>query len=118
MLDGLNFVVLHVPNLEEARAFYTRKLGFEVDAENAIMIRFKPNQTGAVFALEETKGTLPHRSLDLWWQTDDADALYSQLLEKGVEVTSPPADKPYGRSMIFRDHAGNELRALQPPPGR
>ena len=29
MLLGLNFVMLHVPDIEQARAFYTEKLGFE-----------------------------------------------------------------------------------------
>jgi predicted enzyme related to lactoylglutathione lyase len=113
MLDGLNFIVLHVPDIEEARAFYTEKLGFQIDAQSPKMVRFSRTTTGAIFAIEETKGTLPIKSIDLWWQVSDADALYAQLLEKDVEVISPPDDKPYGRTMIFKDNAGNELRVLQ-----
>ncbi len=31
MLLGLNFVMLHVPDIEQARTFYTEKLGMVVE---------------------------------------------------------------------------------------
>jgi len=31
MIAGLDFVMLHVPDIEQSRTFYTEKLGFAVE---------------------------------------------------------------------------------------
>ena len=41
MLLGLNFVMLHVPDIQKARAFYTEKLGFVVEDEQPTFVQFK-----------------------------------------------------------------------------
>ncbi len=44
------------------------------------------------------------------FQVDDVDAAHAELVEKGVEITQPPTDQPYGRDMGLRDPFGNNLR--------
>ena len=65
MLLGLNFVMLYVPDIEKARAFYTEKLGFVVEDEQPTFVQFKQNAgMGAIFALEEDPGVAPYQGVD------------------------------------------------------
>lgn len=50
------------------------------------------------------------------FSTDDVDALHTQLVERGVEITQPPTDMSYGRDMGLRDPFGNALRIGQIKP--
>ena len=84
MLDGLNFILLNVPDIEEARAFYTEKLDFEVASQVPTFIQFKQAGTSAGFALQETDSSTPYKGVELWWQVADADAVYSRLVGRGV----------------------------------
>jgi predicted enzyme related to lactoylglutathione lyase len=118
MLDGLNFILLHVPDIEEARAFYTEKLDFEVASQVPTFIQFKQAGNSATFALQETAGATPYKGVELWWQVADADAIYTRLVGRGVKVVSPPKDEPFGRAVSIEDHAGNTLNMYQPPSGR
>jgi hypothetical protein len=45
--------------------------------------------------------------------TDDCRASYQQLVDRGVEFTEPPEDRPYGVDAGFRDPSGNSLRLTQ-----
>ncbi|MEO5709482.1 MAG: VOC family protein [Nocardioidaceae bacterium] len=44
------------------------------------------------------------------FQVDDVDTVHAELVEKGVEITQPPTDQPYGRDLGLRDPFGNHLR--------
>ena len=79
MLLGLNFVMLHVPDIEQARAFYTEKLGFVVEDQNPTFVQFKQNAgMGAIFALT----CLHTRVLNSggWWTTRTLLTLHSFLM--------------------------------------
>ncbi|HUC57849.1 MAG TPA: VOC family protein [Streptosporangiaceae bacterium] len=39
--------------------------------------------------------------------TTDCHGDYKELTGRGVEFTSPPADRPYGVEAITRDNSGN-----------
>ena len=46
--------------------------------------------------------------------TDDLDAAFAALSDRGVEVVEQPADQPWGpRECAFRDPAGNLVRLQQ-----
>jgi predicted enzyme related to lactoylglutathione lyase len=51
--------------------------------------------------------------------TDDCDAAYAELTERGVDFIEKPSDRPYGRDCAFRDPSGNHIRLTQvrPMPG-
>jgi predicted enzyme related to lactoylglutathione lyase len=116
MLVGLNFVMLHVPDIAQARAFYTEKLGLVVEDQQSGFVMFKQNIPGsAVFALQEQPGAAPHQGVELWWLVDNADATYSTLVSRGVEIVSQPTDEPFGRAFAIKDPAGNTINMFQPP---
>jgi predicted enzyme related to lactoylglutathione lyase len=115
MLLGLNFVMLHVPDIEQARAFYMEKLGFVVEDQNPTFVQFKQNAgMGAIFALQEQADVSPHQGVELWWMVDNADATYATLISHGVETVRQPSDEPFGRAFAIKDPAGNIINMFQP----
>ncbi len=114
MVTGLNFVLLYVPDIAAARAFYTEKLGLTVADENPTFIQFaQPGGQGATFALGQRATTQAFDNPELWWYVDDADATYTALVEAGVEIVGPPKDEPFGRAFSIKDPAGNTIYLLR-----
>ena len=65
MILGLDFVMLHVPNLEQARSFYTEKMGFAIEDQQPGFVQFKQHEgMGAIFALQEDAVLLHTRVLN------------------------------------------------------
>ena len=114
MLQGLQFVMVHVADVQQARAFYSEKLGFVVEDEQPDFVQFKAPQ-GATLAIAkgEVKPTAEGEGIELWWFVDDADATYAELVAKDVQVGSQPIDEPFGRTFSLKDPAGNSLYMLQ-----
>ena len=46
--------------------------------------------------------------------TEDVDADYAALVERGVEFIEKPSDELYGRDSSFRDPSGNPIRLMTP----
>ena len=114
MLQGLQFVMVHVPDVQQARAFYTEKMGFVVEDEQPDFVQFKAAQ-GATFAIAKgaVTPTVEGEGIELWWFVDDADATYAELAAKDVQVGGQPIDEPFGRTFSLKDPAGNTLYMLQ-----
>jgi uncharacterized glyoxalase superfamily protein PhnB len=127
---------LWVHDQDEALAFYTEKLGFEVQADVTLaeMDGFRwltvgpPNQDdvsivlmaipGAPVMDEETGNQV--RDLmakgfagTVFLTTDDCQASYEELKARGVEFTEAPEKRPYGIDSGFRDPSGNSFRLTQ-----
>ncbi len=127
---------LWVHDQDEALAFYTEKLGFEVQADVTLseMDGFRwltvgpPNQEdvsivlmaipGAPVMDEETGDQV--RDLmakgfagTVFLTTEDCQASYEELRARGVEFTEAPEKRPYGIDSGFRDPSGNSFRLTQ-----
>jgi predicted enzyme related to lactoylglutathione lyase len=127
---------LWVHDQDEALAFYTQKLGMEVRADVTLpeMGDFRwltvspPGQEdvsivlmaipGAPVMDEATAGQV--RELmgkgfagTVFLTTDDCQASYEELKERGVEFTEEPEERPYGIDSGFRDPSGNAFRLTQ-----
>ncbi|MDO8187336.1 VOC family protein [Conexibacter sp. JD483] len=127
---------LWVHDQEEALAFYTEKLGWEVKADVTLaeMADFRwlavgpAGQDGTSVVLmaipgqpvmddasraqvEELMGKGFAGSIFL--TTDDVRADYEQLKARGVEFSEPPEERPYGIDCGFRDPSGNNFRLSQ-----
>ncbi len=127
---------LWVHDQDEALAFYTEKLGFEVQADVTLpeMDGFRwltvgpPHQEdvsivlmaipGAPVMDEGTAGQV--RDLmakgfagTVFLTTDDCQASYEELKARGVEFTEAPEERPYGIDSGFRDPSGNSFRLTQ-----
>jgi uncharacterized glyoxalase superfamily protein PhnB len=127
---------LWVNDQDEALAFYTQKLGMEVqiDATLPEMGDFRwltvapagqPDVAIVLMAIpgppvmdEESAEQL--RSLmakgfagTVFLTTGDCRAAYEELSGRGVEFTETPEERPYGIDSGFRDPSGNSIRLTQ-----
>jgi catechol 2,3-dioxygenase-like lactoylglutathione lyase family enzyme len=115
MLQGLQFVILHVPDIAASRTYYAEKLGFEVEAEQPGFVQFRQPGAGAgaTFAISQDDGSRDR--IELWWFVDDADGTHATLKAKGVEIVTLPHDEPFGRALSIKDVSGATLNLLQLP---
>jgi uncharacterized glyoxalase superfamily protein PhnB len=127
---------LWVHDQDEALAFYTEKLGFEVrtDATLPELGDFRwlsvspPGQPDVAIVLMAIPGhpvmndnvADEVRSLmakgfagAIFLTTEDCQASYEELKARGVEFTEEPEERPYGIDAGFRDPSGNSFRLTQ-----
>ena len=126
---------LWVHDQDEALAFYTQKLGFEVQSDVtlaemgdfrwlavgpagqdvSIVLMAIPGQpvmdseTGDQVRALMAKGFAG----TIFLTTDDCRASYEELKGRGVEFVEEPEERPYGVDAGFRDPSGNHLRLTQ-----
>ncbi len=128
---------LWVHDQDEALAFYTQKVGMEVrtDVTVAELGNFRwltvapPGQEDVEIVLMAIPGppmiddstAEEIRSLmgkgfagTVFLNTDDCQASYEEMRDRGVEFTETPEPRPYGIDCGFRDPSGNSVRLIQP----
>ena len=114
MLQGLNFVLLHVTDIEQATVFYTQKFGLEIEDRAPGFVQFKqPMGQGATFALSSEGDGSPVQNVELWWFVDDADATYADLVAKDVTVAQHLKDEPFGRTFAIKDPESNTVYVMK-----
>ena len=127
---------LWVHDQDEALAFYTEKLGFEVRADVTLaeMGDFRwltvgpPGQEDFSIVLMAVPGPpmFSEETVEqirvamgkgvagtVFLTTDDCQASYDELRARGVEFTEAPEERPYGIDSGFRDPSGNAFRLTQ-----
>jgi predicted enzyme related to lactoylglutathione lyase len=132
----INSAQLWVHDQDEALAFYTQKLGWEVRADVTLpeMGDFRWLTVGpagqrdiAVVLMaipgppvfdSETSGQVKELMAKgaagtVFLTTDDCRASYEELKGRGVEFIDQPEERPYGIDAGFRDPSGNHLRLTQ-----
>jgi predicted enzyme related to lactoylglutathione lyase len=132
----INSTQLWVHDQDEALAFYTQKLGWEVRSDVtlpemgnfrwlavgptgqediAVVLMALPGppvfdaDTSAKVAELMGKGAAG----TVFLATDDCQAAYEELKGRGVEFTETPEERPYGIDAGFRDPSGNSFRLTQ-----
>jgi predicted enzyme related to lactoylglutathione lyase len=127
---------LWVHDQDEALAFYTEKVGFEVQADVSMpeMGDFRwltvgpPSQEDVsivLMAIPE-EPVMDAETADLvrdlmakgfcgtvFLTTDDCQASYEELRARGVEFSETPEERPYGIDSGFRDPSGNSIRLTE-----
>ncbi len=126
-------ITTRVANQDEALRFYTEKLGFVKRSDMTMgpmhwLTVAPPDdpllelvlQPSDWFQSEERRehAALVGKDPTIVFQVDDCRATYEALRSRGVEFSSPPADRPYGVEAIAHDLYGNTLDFLQPAGGR
>jgi predicted enzyme related to lactoylglutathione lyase len=127
---------LWVQNQEEALAFYTEKVGFEVRADVtmpemgdfrwltvgpagqpdfAIVLMAIPGQPVMDSETAEQIRTLMAKGFagTVFLTTDDCRASYEELKGRGVDFVEEPEERPYGIDAAFRDPSGNHIRLTE-----
>jgi predicted enzyme related to lactoylglutathione lyase len=117
MINGLNFVMMHVEDMAAARTFFVNTLGLELEDESPTFLQFKAGDGGATLGVGEPPPGSQERT-ELWWFVDDVDALHTELQARGAEVVGPPTDQPFGRSLAIRGPSGHTIYLLQLPARR
>src|SRR3954471_14107755 len=125
-----------VHDQEEAPAFYTEKLGWEIRSDVTLpeMGDFRwltvspPGQEDFEVVLmaipgppvfeEETAAMIREVvargvASPIFLTTDDINASYEELKARGVEFVDTPEERPYGIDSSFRDPSGNHIRLAQ-----
>jgi catechol 2,3-dioxygenase-like lactoylglutathione lyase family enzyme len=126
VITGLSHTAIWVLDQDEALAFYTEKLGFEVKTD-ATMDDFRwltvtpPGQPDHELILlapgppmmdeesaDQVKALVAKGALGACaFETDDCRATYEKLQAQGVSFLSEPAKRFYGIEATFRDNSGN-----------
>jgi len=124
-----------VHDQDEALAFYTEKLGFEVRSDVTVpeLGNFRwlavapPGQDEFSLVLmaipeglmdDETRAKVQELmgkgfAGTIFLTTDDVHASYEELRGRGVEFTETPEERPYGIDSGLRDPSGNSIRLTQ-----
>jgi predicted enzyme related to lactoylglutathione lyase len=129
---------LWVHDQDEALAFYTQKVGFEVRSDVTveelgnfrwltvgpagqpdvdIVLMAIPGAPVMDDATAEEVRTLMAKGFagTIFLNTDDCQASYEELSARGIEFVDRPEPRPYGIDSAFRDPSGNNVRLIQPP---
>jgi predicted enzyme related to lactoylglutathione lyase len=127
---------LWVHDQDEALAFYTEKLGWEVRVDAtvpelgnfrwltvgpasqpdfAVVLMAIPGEPMLDDETAEQIRTLVGKGFagTVFLTTDDCEASCQELKARGVDFTDEPTERPYGIDAGFRDPSGNALRLTQ-----
>jgi predicted enzyme related to lactoylglutathione lyase len=130
---------LWVHDQEQALEFWTHKVGWQVSADVTVpeMGNFRwlavspPEQPDVALVLMAIPGppvmdeataeqvrALMGRGYagTLFLTTEDCQAAYEQLRDRGVEFSEVPSERPYGLDAAFHDPSGNSIRLAQLRP--
>jgi uncharacterized glyoxalase superfamily protein PhnB len=130
---------LWVHDQDEALAFWTEKVGFEVREDVTVpeMGNFRwlsvgPRDEGGVAVVlmaipgpplidDATRSQIADLTAKgfcstIFLTTDDVMKAYEELSARGVEFTEKPNVMPYGIDSGFRDPSGNSIRLAQRNP--
>jgi predicted enzyme related to lactoylglutathione lyase len=127
---------LWVHDQDEALAFYTKKVGWEVRSDVslpelgnfrwlAVGPAAQPDIAVTLMAIPgppvmdaetaEQVRTLMAKGFagTIFLTTDDCYAAFEELKGRGVEFAEEPEERPYGIDSAFRDPSGNNIRVTQ-----
>lgn len=117
MLRGVHQVILYVGDQEEAKRFWVDKIGCTLvqdepygderwlsvlTPDGASKLVLSKRQPGWVAGV--VRDDLPHSNV--FFYSDDVEATYRELTEKGVEFPTPPARQFFGWWSMFADPDG------------
>lgn len=127
-LDLTTFVVREY---DEAIAFFTEVLGFELtedqpsltnDGRRKRWVVVRPPGEGPGLLLGRADGADQERAVGnqtggrvaFFLRVDDFQAAYDRLVAHGVELVGATREESYGRLQVFRDLHGNKWDLLGP----
>ena len=128
MTQRLCHVALVVREYDEAIAFYTHSLGFQLiedtdlgDGKRWVLVR-PPGSTGTDLLLARAVtpeqvsriGNQTGGRVFLFLHTDDFWRDYRAMTARGVKFVRPPSEESYGTVAVFEDLYGNKWDLIQP----
>ena len=127
MSQKIGYVALVVRDYDEAIAYYTGTLGFNLVEDTDLgngkrwVLVAPPGSTGTAILLaraasahQETRiGDQTGGRVFLFLHTDDFWRDYRELTSRSVNFTEEPRREPYGTVVIFEDLYGNRWDLIQ-----
>jgi len=122
MQQSIIHVALVVRDYDEAIAFYTEKLKFELvedtyqpEQDKRWVTVAPPGSNGMTLLLAQASneqqqpfiGNQAGGRVFLFLHTDDFWRDYHRMVEQNIEFTRPPVKQPYGTVAVFKDLYGN-----------
>jgi len=123
----LELVVVPVTHIDRAKAFYSEKLGFNVDVDTNIegafrVVQLTPPGSGCSITIGPlVVDEVPESSARYQLCVLDIEQAREQLIERGVEVseiTSFAGGGPYDRFVFLKDPDGNNWAVQEVPAKR
>jgi catechol 2,3-dioxygenase-like lactoylglutathione lyase family enzyme len=127
MKQQIGQLSLLVKDYDEAIAFYTEKLGFELledtqRSETKRWVRIAPKGSTTSLLLAKTINEEQARHIGnqtggrvfLFLYTDDLDRDYQQLLNNGVTIIREKSQESFGKVCVFADLYGNLWDFIEP----
>jgi len=95
--------VLHVPDVEATARYYRDVLGFTWDfGDETYSVVWRDNS--AIHFVRDDQGPV---GVHLFQWVRDVDAYHAEITQRGAQISSPPADQPYGiRELAVQDING------------
>lgn len=128
MKQHIAHIAIVVADYDDAIAFYTKKLGFELiedtvltETKRWVLVAPRGSRESRLLlakaANEEQKKSIGNQSggrVFLFLYTDNFRRDYRAMLEKGVEFVREPSFESYGTVAVFKDLYGNLWDLLEP----
>ena len=131
MAHAIGYVALVVTDYDEAIAFFTEKLGFDLVEDSPSRDRGGRDKRWVLISPKASRGTkillakasTPEEAccvgnqtggrVFLFLHTDDFWRDYRAMTERGVKFLEKPRDEPYGTVAVFEDLYGNKWDLLE-----
>jgi len=127
-MPRISLFTVTVRDYDEAIAFYTRQLGFELLEDTDLgqgkrWVRVRPrgaDGTGILLARATSDAQLAsvgHQTggrVFVFLETDDFERDYQAYVARGVSFVRQPETTPNGRVAVFEDLYGNRFDLIQP----
>lgn len=126
MSQSLSLVSLLVDDYDQAIAFYTEKLGFELKEDSPqgdkrwVVVAPQGSQASAILLAKASKPEQQHLiggqgagRVWLFLQTDQFWQDYQRMLDAGVQFLEQPREESYATVVVFQDLYGNKWDLLQ-----
>ncbi len=129
MTQHIGCLTLVVSDYDEAIAYYTQALGFELrddtpreNGKRWVVVAPPGAQTGVLLAKAATEaqrnsiGNQTGGRVGFFLHTDDFQRDFAAMKARSVHFTETPRDEPYGTVAVFADLYGNRWDLLQLKP--
>lgn len=128
MKQSIVHIALVVKDYDEAIAFYTKKLNFELiedtyqpELDKRWVVIAPPGSSGTTILLARASndtqeafiGNQSGGRVFLFLNTDDFWRDYNDMVDKGIEFVREPKEADYGTVAVFKDLYGNLWDLLQ-----
>ena len=114
-LRKLPYLTLWAVNFDQEKNLYKEILGLPVDQENDNFIMFDTKGSRLAFHRLKKGGRLDRQTVELHFEVDNVDEVYSSLQGKGVKFDDRPVNRPWGSRMAsFRDPEGYVVEIIGP----